>query len=99
MKAYSFEEVEKLINIGFCQSRFYNPDIWEQATDVMDCLANRTDFVVHRNFGRGKGKFNTTEKLDALALGGGAESGFLAKIYCILLEQEIDTIPVPQELF
>ena len=53
---------EHLIGIGFCQPKFYKPHIWRQAKTIMEWLCDHTAYVVRYDFGRGKGKYLTTEE-------------------------------------
>ena len=51
-------------SIGFCQRKFYKPGAWNRAMKVMDILV-KEGYAVPHDFGRGKGKFTTTEKGEA----------------------------------
>jgi hypothetical protein len=49
------------VAIGFCQKKFYKPTIWYRAEKVMKVLISE-GYVEARDFGRGKGKYDTTKK-------------------------------------
>lgn len=65
----TYEEVRKLVGIGFCQPKFYPPSLWRRAERVMKFLcAVPESMVTPHNCGRGKGKYtaNTDEDFDDL---------------------------------
>lgn len=69
---------EHLIGIGFCQPKFYKPHIWRKAKAIMEWLCDFRStegdvYVIRYDFGRGKGKYMTTEDTPTNAQ--------LAKIY------------------
>ena len=53
------ERIKRYTNIGFCQKSFYTPKAWYRAMKCMDVLV-KEGLAVPYNYGRGKGKFNTT---------------------------------------
>lgn len=46
-----------LIDIGFCQPKFYKPSSWAKANRIMQKLCALNVGVKPHNFGRGKGKY------------------------------------------
>ena len=59
-------EIKNLIEIGFCQPKFYKPSVWAKAKRVMEKL-RKTEYVTAFNYGRGKGKYNYSDKLKDLS--------------------------------
>ena len=62
-RKYNAEHEEELIRIGFCQSKFYKPNAWAKAKRRMEKLVDR-GIVNRRDFGRGKGKYDTDYTID-----------------------------------
>lgn len=58
--------VEQLVKIGLCQPKFYTPQVWRKANNIMlECCA--FGLVWPHNFGRGKGKYNTNLSTQEIA--------------------------------
>ncbi len=59
LKNLSFEEFEQLVNIGFCQPKFYKRSVWIKAKMIMDNVICANDLAMPYDFGRGKGKYES----------------------------------------
>lgn len=59
------ETINKLVNMGFCQKKFYKPTVWKYVTMVMDELC-KTRVVAPCDFGRGKGKYSATMSIKSV---------------------------------
>ena len=55
------------VAIGFCQKKFYKPSVWRKAMKAMDVLVAE-GYAVPFDYGRGKGKFNATEKAKGMSM-------------------------------
>jgi len=67
MNTENQKELEKYVGIGFCCPKFYKPASWRKAVKCMNKLIE-LGFVIPYNYGRGKGKYKTTEKGDAIGM-------------------------------
>jgi hypothetical protein len=56
------EYLENLINIGFCQPKFYKAAVWKKANHLMMQLC-KGGKVQPFDFGRGKGKYNSNSEM------------------------------------
>lgn len=57
--------IESLINIGFCQPKFYKPAVWLKAKKIMNKLCSIPESkVIPCNYGRGKGKYSIMPNTD-----------------------------------
>ncbi len=56
-KKLTEDEIDRLINIGFCQPKFYKPTTWRKASRVMEYLITK-GLVIPYDYGRGKGKYS-----------------------------------------
>ena len=54
-------KLEDCIRIGFCQPSFYRRPVWREAERVMERLVALCIGVVRVDYGRGKGKYGTTQ--------------------------------------
>ncbi len=54
------EEFNKFVGIGFCQQKFYTTAAWNKAKKAMSILVEY-GYAEAYDFGRGKGKYRTTE--------------------------------------
>lgn len=54
-------EIENLVAIGFCQPKFYKPSVWARAKRLMDTVVCANGLAVPFDYGRGKGKYTTTQ--------------------------------------
>lgn len=64
LKNPTYDEVLSSIGIGFCQPKFYKRNVWLKSKKIMDKLCELNVGVVPFDYGRGKGKYSTTKKLD-----------------------------------
>lgn len=55
-----------LVAIGFCQPKYYKRSVWTKAVKVMEYLIE-LGYVEANDFGRGKGKYDTTEKAKGMS--------------------------------
>lgn len=60
----SLDDVYKLIDIGFCQSRFYTKETWSKAKALMEQIVVPLGFATAHDFGPGFGKFVTNFDID-----------------------------------
>lgn len=60
----TYDEVLESISIGFCQPKFYKRSVWLKSKKIMDKLCELNVGVIPFDYGRGKGKYSTTKKLD-----------------------------------
>lgn len=56
---FSSDDVYKLIDIGFCQSRLYTTDTWSKAKELMIQIVVPLGFAFPHDFGPGFGEFAT----------------------------------------
>lgn len=80
-KEEKIEEVAKYINIGFDAPTAYKPSAWARARRYMEKLVE-LGYITKDNLGRGKGKYWTNEKSDAL---GGSLSHISERLAAILV--------------
>ena len=60
------DRIKRYTNIAFCQKKFYTAPAWNRAIKCMNVLIEK-GLAEPYDYGRGKGKFNTTSKGDELA--------------------------------
>lgn len=94
------EEVAKYISIGFSVPKDYKPAAWAKAKRYMDQLVE-LGYVTKNDLGRGKGKYWTNDKSDALSTNLSELSNKLAEILIdsgkIKAEDGIDLFPVDKD--
>jgi hypothetical protein len=56
-------ETRELVGIGFCQASFYKPSVWRKAKKLMDEVVCPNKLAYSFDFGRGKGKYRSGDKL------------------------------------
>ena len=61
LQGFTKDELESYVNIGFCQPKFYRPEVWRKAKRVMD-IACLLGLAKPFDFGRGKGKYDSDLK-------------------------------------
>ena len=60
-KGWTREEVKSTVGIGFCCPKFYKPEAWRRAKNLMDKLLVPLDLAYPHDYGRGKAKYSTNE--------------------------------------
>ena len=55
----NYEEFKVIINIGFCQPKFYKRSVWLKSKAMMDLLVCPLNLACAHDFGRGKGKYDS----------------------------------------
>lgn len=89
------QEVYDNISMGFCQPKFYKPSAWNKAKKIMQELCkieeNGNKLVIPFDYGRGKGKYTTTEYFESKYGKKDCPNMELAEIYC----SRMNLIPNP----
>jgi hypothetical protein len=52
----AIQYLKETISIGFCQPKYYKPNVWKESVIIMELLVNK-GLVQRFDFGRGKGKY------------------------------------------
>ena len=68
LSKFSKEEIEMYVGIGFCQPKFYKPEVWRKAKRVME-IACYLGLAEPFDFGRGKGKYHSGLSKSQVVLG------------------------------
>lgn len=58
LNKFTDDEIVQFVNIGFCQPKFYRPEVWRKAKRVME-IACSLGLAEPYDFGRGKGKYTS----------------------------------------
>ena len=59
--------IAAMVLIGFCQKKFYKTYVWERAVIEMEKLV-KIGLAKRYNYGKGKGKYTTTENGEKIGL-------------------------------
>lgn len=61
------DEIRTLVNIGFCQPKFYKTSVWRKAKALMDEVVCPQGMAFPHDYGRGKGKYSTEHSISDVA--------------------------------
>jgi hypothetical protein len=58
------DEIAEYARIAFCQPKFYKTSAWNMARRVMELVAIPNNLAFRRDYGKGKGKYDSLYSID-----------------------------------